>query len=596
MRWTANRMLPLGLALVAGACAPPPAHPALRLQFELSFDPAEPHSDQTVAVVPVLVGGGSGIDDVEFTALWTDAEGSVVSEGLTVAAANTDRGDVYSVRVVPSDTVGEGAPLQAEVTILNGPPVVSTLGFEPATPSAGAPITAVATATDPDGDALTLDYTWTRTTGDGEGDGTFAGQTLPAELAAPGTAWRVSVVATDGQAVNGQSAPEVREVSLVNEAPVIRGITLSPEQPTTADAITAEVDAIDPDGGELTYEVTWIIEDRGLAGLGLELPAGNAFKGEVVKLQVIATDDDGPEPLSSDPFVTAGLVVVNALPTVTDVAVVPDPPTRAGPATCQFTLDDPDPGDADTLVAQIRWTQNGGRPAGADSETLPGTQLRRGDTLDCEVTPFDGVALGTAVRSDEVVVGNSPPTLTGAVIDPEPAFEGSELVCEGEGADDLDGDDVTLAVEWVVEGVTVSGAAETLTGDDFDEGDEVECTLTPNDGLDDGAPVDADPVTVANSPPTDPGVSLGPGTSDLPLVCSVSTASTDDDPGDTVSYLFRWEKDSVGFTAGGTTTYAGDTVPSSSLSVGATYTCFVTATDGDDDSDEIDASVTVSAP
>ena len=51
-------------------------------------------------------------------------------------------------------------------------------------------------------------------------------------------------------------------------------------------------------------------------------------------------------------------------------------------------------------------------------------------------------------------------------------------------------------MEWFINGVS-AGAGSTLAGG-YAKGDEVECTVTPNDGLADGTP-DSGSVTIANS-------------------------------------------------------------------------------------------------
>ena len=68
------------------------------------------------------------------------------------------------------------------------------------------------------------------------------------------------------------------------------------------------------------------------------------------------------------------------------------------------------------------------------------------------------------------------------------------------------------------------------------------------------------------------------------LTCSIDTESTDAD-GDAISYSFAWDVDGEDYTDATTTTETGDTVDADDVGYLETWTCEVTASDGDDDSD-----------
>src|SRR5207237_173381 len=106
---------------------------------------------------------------------------------------------------------------------------------------------------------------------------------------------------------------------------------------------------------------------------------------------------------------------------------------------------------------------------------------------------------------------------------------------------DADGDTVSLAYVWKVNGTVVAGA----TGPTFDlglaghgdKGDTVSVTVTPNDGTLDGAAV-ADSATIANSAPT-AAVTLSPpspGTNDT----LTATATKADADGNAVTLTYVW--------------------------------------------------------
>jgi len=144
--------------------------------------------------------------------------------------------------------------------------------------------------------------------------------------------------------------------------------------------------------------------------------------------------------------------------------------------------------------------------------------------------------------------------------------------------------------------VVVSGSASTLSGVSwFEKGQMVTVTVIADDGSAASSATSA-PVTVRNTAPTAPGVSISPSSPTAgvnPLVCSISTASTDVDR-DTVNYTFSWTRSGSAWTGStSSTSYAGDTIPGASTTAGDTWTCTVTPDDGTDVGSAASASVTV---
>ena len=162
---------------------------------------------------------------------------------------------------------------------------------------------------------------------------------------------------------------------------------------------------------------------------------------------------------------------------------------------------------------------------------------------------------------------------------------------------DADGDSVTVTYVWKVDGVVVDGeTGATLDGSDhFDKGETITVVVTPTDGSTEGDSMTSDGLTVLNTAPTEPDVDISPddATDSDDLVCEVSSDSTDAD-GDSVSYSIGWTVDDADYDGStSTTTVSGDTVPSSAVSEGETWTCSVTPNDGEDDGDAGTASVTI---
>jgi hypothetical protein len=186
-----------------------------------------------------------------------------------------------------------------------------------------------------------------------------------------------------------------------------------------------------------------------------------------------------------------------------------------------------------------------------------------------------------------VVPANSPPLATEVLLGPEPAYEDTELVCEGVGWHDVDGDEVGWMVAWFVDGDPVAGQIGlSLDGDDFDKGQEVMCELTPFDGELLGEPLQSNLVMVLNSAPQPPTLEVEPAPIaevDEVITCSVDDEAVDID-GDVVvvpdDYLVSWLVNGVAVSD-----LSGSwEVPSERTSLGEEWTCEVIATDGIDHS------------
>jgi len=184
-----------------------------------------------------------------------------------------------------------------------------------------------------------------------------------------------------------------------------------------------------------------------------------------------------------------------------------------------------------------------------------------------------------------VFPANTPPLAAEAVLGPEPAYETTQLICEGVGWHDIDGDEPNWMARWYVDDVEVAGQIGlTLDGDSFRKDEQVMCELTPFDGQLVGDPVLSNVVTILNSAPEAPTVSIDPEPTaevDEVITCEVDDLATDVD-GDIIvwtgDYLVQWYVDSV---------LVPDLedlweVPAERTSLGEQWTCEIMATDGSD--------------
>lgn len=540
-----------------------------------------------VAAMDLAPGVPTTSDDLVVTASATDADDDAVTStytwtrdgqateyaGATLPADATAHGETWTVTATPNDGEADGPPVTASVTIANTAPALASVTLVPELPFANETIVAVVDGiTDADADSVALTYRW-------RVNGTIVQEGPDAELA-PGTFAKhdgvtVEVVPNDGF-VDGPSVTS--DGALVqNSVPTGLSASVTPAEAYEATTLTcaptgwSDADA-DVEGWTFTWEVngTPVSTDATLTGASFS-------KADVVACRAVPFD--GEE--SGAELVASAITVRNTLPVLAGATLSTTAPREAD--TISVTLGAAADDDGDTVTYGYVWNVNGSTVA--TTPTLTGARFGKGDRISVTVTPYDGTTAGAPVTTSEAVGANSPPVLGTATVTPGTLRTNDEAVANVS-ASDPDGDTVTRSYAWTVNGIPVASAGSTLDGAVwFDKGQTVQVTVTPDDGADIGAASSSASVTVANSAPTTPVVSIDPmdpSASD-DLVCGIDTGSVDPD-GDTASYTFAWDRDGSAYAGATRTLYTSDTVPASATSDGETWTCEVVAGDGVDES------------
>ena len=282
-----------------------------------------------------------------------------------------------------------------------------------------------------------------------------------------------------------------------------------------------------------------------------------------------------PEDLWGEATVTFTIIPKDLPPTAPVIAISPANPLAPEDLNCLIQIGSSDP-DGNQITYTYSWFKNGVAALIADP-TVPASETTAGDEWTCQVVANDG-ALDSDPGEDTVTIGNQLPSVATAVLDPDPAYETSTFTCTGTGWEDLDGDPEGYQYAWLVDAAVLPGiVTATLDGTWFDRGQTVQCELTPDDGIGTGTPVLSNIVTVENSPPTAPTVTVTPGGQadvDDDLVCAIALDATDPD-GDPFVYLVTWTIDGVP-----DITYDGQwTIGSIATGLGETWECSVAADD-----------------
>ena len=515
-------------------------------------------------------------DAISYGYAWSvDGTVSSVSTGATFPASDTAKGDTISVEVTPNDGTGDGTSATASVSIDNTEPSLTSVTLTPSTPYEGDSLTCTpGTASDDDGDTITYRYSWTV-----DGNSVSASSSdLDDSYWSKGEDVYCTVTPSDGTKT-GTSVPS-NTVTIENSLPGISSVSISPTSPEVSDTLTCSYTGFSDDDGDSdssTYE--WSVGGS-VVGTNATLSSGFS-SGDTVTCSVTPNDgeDDGTA-------IDESVTVDNTVPSISSVSISPSSPQVADTLTCSYTGFTDADGDSDQSTYE--WTVNGS--SSGSSSTLSGA-FGKGDTVVCIVTPYDGSASGTA-QQDSVDIENTAPVLADVTLTPSGAIEGDALTCTPGSVSDADGDSsFSYTYAWNVDGTSLTASSSTLDDSYWSKGEPVYCTVTPNDGSDNGSGVPSNTITIGNAAPSISSVSISPSSPAVTddLTCSYSGYSDPDGDGDSSTY--SW-------TVGGSAAGSSATLSTGSFASGDTVICEVTPDDGTDTGTAQSATVTVgnSAP
>ncbi len=194
------------------------------------------------------------------------------------------------------------------------------------------------------------------------------------------------------------------------------------------------------------------------------------------------------------------------------------------------------------------------------------------------VTPERAMASDQPV-SAKVTILNSPPEVVSITLTSSPDVN-TDISADVE-VDDADGDSVSHAWAWSVDGSALEGSwGGSLPAGLFERDQVVSVQVTPNDGTVDGEPSTAE-VTVSNSPPSVALASLGVSSAAVGDTLEVTTSGWYDADGDAEDYNYAWYVDDVE-AAADSASFALDDVSS-----GSVCWCQVTPWDGTDEGESV---------
>ncbi|MFK7931253.1 MAG: hypothetical protein AB8H79_23925 [Myxococcota bacterium] len=331
--------------------------------------------------------------------LWTRPSDE---SGTVVASTDTLPRGPHRITLRATDSDGFYSEDSIEL-LVNGPPTAPVVRLAEG-PATDEPLVAeiVEASTDAEGDTLTTTYAWYL---DDVLVPDLTEATVPAERTLRDQAWRVEVWAGDGR-LEGERG--VASTGIVNTAPIVDSVALSPTSPMTNDVVSAAVESSDLDMDTVSYAFEWSVNGTVVAGAsGPSLDGASYFdKGDTVSVSVTPSDDA----LSGAALASTAVTVINSPPSLPEVAIDPTWTFGDEDASCVIVEDAVD-ADGDTVTYTITWEGDGtAYPSGftgADGpdtvfetdDTVPAADQDLADSFTCSVTATDGTAATTAVEA-----------------------------------------------------------------------------------------------------------------------------------------------------------------------------------------------------
>lgn len=230
-----------------------------------------------------------------------------------------------------------------------------------------------------------------------------------------------------------------------NHSPVIHEAAVLPT-PVVRDApISVQIYADDQDRDALTFHYRWMVNGRSLnEQTASTLPPHLLKRGDTVSVEIIP--DDGKARGAT--YRTAASTVVNTPPIISSLSVRPQSAKPGDKLEALVEVDDP---DHDRFELSFRWWRNATVAKEGDEAVLDTTGFSPKDVVTVEVTSRDRTAAGKPVKSDPLILGNSPPTITSTPSAPAGRERYEYLVK----AIDAEGDRIHYRLEIAPPGMTI---------------------------------------------------------------------------------------------------------------------------------------------
>lgn len=227
--------------------------------------------------------------------------------------------------------------------------------------------------------------------------------------------------------------------------PVIHSAAIIPTPVTRNGPLKVYVEDKAQHQSPVTILYQWIVNDAPVPGAtNPTFPATQLKRGDRVQVDLIPFDVTG----QGAPYHVAAETVGNSPPVIKAIAVEP---TDVRVNTSLQAHADVVDVDFDRVQVTFRWWRNNQVVKEGDDAVLDTAGFRAGDVIVVEATPADPEGAGQTVRSEPVMIQNSPPTVT-TTPPPPTNLERYEYAVR---ATDPDGDPIRFSLVSAPLGMTI---------------------------------------------------------------------------------------------------------------------------------------------
>jgi|GEM_PF-4957412 len=370
-----------------------------------------------------------------------------------------------------------------------------------------------------------LQYQWFK---NGQIQAQEVDKVLSSELTAKGEVWEVVVTPVlDG--VDGQKTSAAKMVR--NSPPTATNVTITPQRATEQSTLSCSAATTsDKDGDTVTLLYNWRVNGQSVSQ-ATTLDGSSFNRDDVVICELSPFDGQ----VSGSTVASNAVTITNSAPRILNVLIGPSSPNKSTTVTATIAgWFDPD-GDSPTY--NYAWSVNG--VAVSTRATLEASLFSRGDTIELAVEPYDNYQTGVIVRSNQLTVGNAPPSINQVALLPTAPRTLNDIVAYPLGYHDFDGDPASYTYSWSINGTRIVGGA-TLAASQTSRDDRVFVEVTPSDGLSRGQTVSSTTIVIGNSAPVVGAVYISPTTGNEETIFSCITSGWRDDDGDPPRFRFQW--------------------------------------------------------
>lgn len=377
------------------------------------------------------------VSDIDGSLGWSSPT-SMGRASMTVAAMSVG---THTVSMMVSDEVGGTCVDNTTVIVGRAPSVAITAPSDGSTVNQGQTVTFLGLVSDADEATSSLSVEWFSDRDGALHAGTpdSAGVSVFTVADLTVGSHTITLTATDSLGLFA-STVAVLEVNGLPTAPMVR-VTPEPARTTEGLAVAIEADAVDPEGGAVTYRFEWHHGGELRAESGT-LASDQTAKGQTWEVRVFASDGLGEGPPG-----IATRAIINTPPVIERIEIGPDPLTTDALAVPIVTVLD---ADGDDLTFAHVWTVDEA-VAGSDEGALDGLVFfEKHQRIGLSMMPMDDETSGDWVDAEPVWVQNSPPTAPEIELVPESPIGGRDDVwCRvREPGFDADGDPLYYSMVW----------------------------------------------------------------------------------------------------------------------------------------------------